>query len=159
MGWSILNLRTFHTHFWAGISMYTCMHAFARLITSHNTVKVHDVTPEHCAQIRARKTLSFLLPAGKGMCKTYKYITLIHMNVPGWCSWDCSRMFSAAARHLSTHFICWNQCCHIINWNCQQIIRPPTAYAPVEQKVSGNDFSWATQTKWKKKTGTSLSIS
>ena len=29
--------------------MYTCMHAFARLVASHQTVKVHDVTAKHCA--------------------------------------------------------------------------------------------------------------
>ena len=31
--------------------MYTCMHAFATLTASHHMVKVkvHDVTPKHCA--------------------------------------------------------------------------------------------------------------
>ena len=31
--------------------MYPCMHVFARLIASHRTVKVHDVTAKHCAII------------------------------------------------------------------------------------------------------------
>ena len=31
--------------------MYTCLLAFAQLIASHPTVKVHDVTAEHCAPI------------------------------------------------------------------------------------------------------------
>ena len=34
--------------------MYTCMHAFARLIASHHMVKVHDVTAKHCALIDQR---------------------------------------------------------------------------------------------------------
>ena len=34
--------------------MYTCIHAFARLISSHHTVKVHDVTTKHCAPIDKR---------------------------------------------------------------------------------------------------------
>ena len=50
-----LYLRTFLPHFWAGISyMYTCMHASTRLIASHHTLKVHDVTAKHCALIDQR---------------------------------------------------------------------------------------------------------
>ena len=36
--------------------MYTCMHAFARLIASHHTVKVHDVTAKHCELIDERQS-------------------------------------------------------------------------------------------------------
>ena len=36
--------------FWPEFHMYTCMHAFARFIASHHTVKVHDVTAKQCAQ-------------------------------------------------------------------------------------------------------------
>ena len=47
MHWSSLghSFLTFGLEF----HMYTCMHTFARLIASHHTVKVHDVTSEHCA--------------------------------------------------------------------------------------------------------------
>ena len=37
--------------------MYTCMHAFARLIASHHMVKVLDLTAEHCALINARSRI------------------------------------------------------------------------------------------------------
>ena len=39
--------------------MYTCMHAVARLIASHHTVKVHDVTAKHCALIDQRQAPEF----------------------------------------------------------------------------------------------------
>ena len=40
--------------------LFTCMHAFARLIASYHTVKVHDITTEHCAPISAGKSSPFL---------------------------------------------------------------------------------------------------
>ena len=42
--------------FGADFHMYTCMHAFARLIASHPTVKVHDVdvTAKHYVLIDQR---------------------------------------------------------------------------------------------------------
>ena len=49
-------LRTFLPHFWAGVShmyVYTCL---PKLIASHHTVKVHDVTAKHCALIDQRHT-------------------------------------------------------------------------------------------------------
>ena len=39
--------------------MYTRMHAFARLIASHHTVKVHDVTAEHCAPCAIKSPILF----------------------------------------------------------------------------------------------------
>ena len=44
-------MLTFVTEF----HTYTCMHAFGRLIVSHHTVKVHDVTAKHCSPIDQRQ--------------------------------------------------------------------------------------------------------
>ena len=57
-----------YTHFWPEFHMYTCMYASARLIASHHTVKVHDVTGKHCAPIdqQNRKIAYFIhVPAQK----------------------------------------------------------------------------------------------
>ena len=41
--------------------MDTCIHAFARLIASHKTVNMHDVTANHCTPISPRITSPLLV--------------------------------------------------------------------------------------------------
>ena len=45
------DLRTFLLTFRPEFHMYTCMHAFAKCIASHHTVKVHEVTAKNCSPI------------------------------------------------------------------------------------------------------------
>ena len=46
-----LALGHFFLTFGLQVHMYTCMLAFARLMASHHTVKVHDIIAKHCTQI------------------------------------------------------------------------------------------------------------
>ena len=55
LSWFFLPLGHFFVTFGPEFHLYTCMHAFVRLIASHYTVKVHDVTAKRCTPIDQRQ--------------------------------------------------------------------------------------------------------